>query len=80
MKLFKKKKIHKKKSFYDTDEFDTESSGFYKDSDEDTPIEHEDISKRLVFKFKWWEYLIIIIEFLLLIYAFLVFFNIVPLF
>ncbi len=89
-KKVKKKKKSKSKSknndtaqkgFYSSDEDEnSDSSDFYSDEGSDTNTEFVNDVQIGIFNFKWWEYLIFFIELALLTYAFLVFFNVIPIF
>ncbi|MBN1645974.1 hypothetical protein JW868_02955 [Candidatus Woesearchaeota archaeon] len=82
-KSSKKPKKKKKESIYDTDVDDTfnidEGSGIYLKKDDF--FSHDDTANKVkVFNYKWFEWLVILVEITLIVYAILIFLGIAPLF
>ncbi len=75
LKFNSKKSGSKKSSFYD------EKSSFFDDTEFDDlePFKRASVESKS-FSFNWWEYAIIFVELILLIYAILIFLNQVPIF
>ena len=77
------KTIYNNKSYYSNDEedifTDSKNKGFYgiNNSNDNSKENEQDLRiKSHIFNFSWWEYAIIFIEFVLLIYVILLFFGV----